>query len=115
VARASFDLGDFAGAEPDFREAVTRADEGYPRHWFTGACHMLLGRCYEKLDRLPEAEAELLRAHEILVAALGPANERTRQAAEGLAALYERDGKPEQAAEWRAAASAPEPPAAPGE
>jgi hypothetical protein len=61
------------------------------------------GGCLADLGRHGEAEPLLLGAYETLSRSTGPTAGATRQALEQLAALYESWGRPESAAEYRAA------------
>lgn len=112
MARTIFDQGNYANAEASVREVMAQWDAQYPAHWITGLSHTVLARCLVKLERHEEAEPELLRAVDILLAAVGTENEHTRNAITELATLYDRLEKPEQAAAWRAKAASSAPAAA---
>ena len=60
------------------------------------------GRCLTRLKRYADAEAALVEAHEILVAADAVL---AHDAAQDLVALYEAWGKSDKAAAWRVKAS----------
>jgi len=54
-----------------------------------------------RLQRFPEAERELLRAHRDLRAAVGDAHRDTQAAVRRLVELYEAWGRPTQVASWK--------------
>ena len=60
-----------------------------------------LGNCLSSLGRYAEAERLLLPSYETLAAKLGPKDSRTQETVAELAKLYDRWGKPQQAASWR--------------
>ncbi len=73
----------------------------YPPEMYRGR----LGACLSELGRYAEAEGLLLSSYDALGAKLGPKDSRTRETVRDLATLYERWGKPEKAASWRAKSS----------
>jgi len=101
-----------AGGDPVAAERHLRASaEGYREHgqpggWRLGSALVRLGECEAALARFADAEATLLEAHRILAAAPGPADERTGEAAQALADLYERWDRADDAARWRDAVAA---------
>jgi serine/threonine-protein kinase len=74
-----------------------------PGDWRIGVAETVAGGCLADLGRHGEAEPLLLGAYETLSRSTGPTAGATRQALEQLAALYESWGRPERAAEYRAA------------
>ena len=69
-----------------------------------------LGSCLSNLGRHAEAERLLLPSYDALAAKLGPKDSRTQETVTEIAKLYDRWGKPQQAASWRektASAKAP--------
>jgi Fe-S oxidoreductase len=60
-----------------------------------------LGSCLGNLGRHAEAERLLLPSYEALAAKLGPKDSRTQETVTEIAKLYDRWGKPQQAASWR--------------
>jgi hypothetical protein len=60
-----------------------------------------VGACLTALGRFPEAETLLVRAHQGLLAALGPTHERTLETRKRLVSLYEAWGKPRMADPFR--------------
>jgi tetratricopeptide (TPR) repeat protein len=93
----------FEKAQPLQERAVNESRHVWPESsWFIGSFLGDHGRTLIKLQRYEEAEAALLEAHEILVAARGSDFENTTAVTEWLADLYDAWGKPRLAAEWRA-------------
>ncbi len=103
-------LGRLEEAEALGAEAVRGARKSLPEgHWFTGVFLGAYGKTLAKLERYADAEAALLEAHEILVAALGAEHERTIKAIGFLVDLYDAwekadpgKGYDAKAADWRA-------------
>ena len=60
------------------------------------------GQCLLSLNRLAEAEEQLHASHKLFAETLGAKKQRTRLVVRALIDLYEKWGKPEGAAEWRA-------------
>ncbi len=103
LALALHGLGRLEEAEVIFREVV----ETSQRVFTTGLLYLPafqahFGRCLTDLNRFEEAELQLLTAYEAEMAMRGEAHKNTRKVIEHLANLYEKWGKPEQAAKWRA-------------
>jgi tetratricopeptide (TPR) repeat protein len=104
------DLGRYAEAEELGAEAVRRARKALPAgHWFTAVFLFQHARTLAAMQRFAGGEAEMLEAHETLLAALGKDHERTTKCVESLAALYDGwhaaepgQGYDTKAAEWRA-------------
>ena len=68
-------------------------------HWLLASSESALGACLTAKKSYAEAETLLLRARQGLLAALGPAHERTLETDQRLVQLYEAWGRP-----WPAAA-----------
>lgn len=108
---ASF-LGDEASAELNqpgvpseaeqlYRTAATRADETLGAdHWISSLFHGNLGGLLLNVERLEEAEPELMGAYERLHKALGEGHTHTRGVAQKLARLYAARNDAEEAAAW---------------
>jgi eukaryotic-like serine/threonine-protein kinase len=95
-------LGDTSGAEPLLSEALVVARKTLPPdHMTVGDSAAGVGWCHVEAKRFAEAEPLLLEAYRILVARRGAANAYTQTTRERLITLYERWGKPEQAAQYR--------------
>jgi tetratricopeptide (TPR) repeat protein len=94
--------GNLEQAESLFQEAlsITIAEHG-DAHWRTAYARVQLGECLTRLRRYQEAEADLLKGHEGLGAALGYRHETTISAARALVSLYEQWGRTEEAADAR--------------
>ena len=92
-------------AEFDILDAQVRARLGND-HPFAAIFASNRGECLAQLGRLDEARRVLEDSHARLLARFGPAHERTRTAAQRLAAVYERLGMRAQAAALRAAPAA---------
>lgn len=96
--------GDFGAAEPIFRDAVavarrTQSGGDLGRVAFTEDLH---GECLTQLGRYEEAEPLLLGAYPVLKVSKGDDHLRTVEAIHRLIDLYDKWGKPEKAAEYRA-------------
>jgi tetratricopeptide (TPR) repeat protein len=95
--------GRIAEAEELARALMADAARELPQgHWLVGVTRKEHGACLRELGRLDEAEAELLGAHEHLLAAVGPADFRTQKVVEELVLLYEARSQATEAAAWRA-------------
>ena len=101
------DQGRAREAEPLLRESLELRRRALPAgHWLLASSESVVGACLTALARFPEAEALLLRAHDNLLAALGPTHERTLEARRRLVSLYEAWGKPRRAERYRPPAAA---------
>jgi tetratricopeptide (TPR) repeat protein len=99
------DLGRPREAESLLRDSLAlRARSLPPGHWLIASAESVLGACLTAERRYREAEPLLLRAAAGLEKSRGRDHERTVEARQRLAALYEAWGRPERAAAWRAAA-----------
>ncbi|MFH1418459.1 MAG: tetratricopeptide repeat protein, partial [Planctomycetota bacterium] len=103
------DQGRLEEAEGLGEEAVRRARETMPMgHWITAAFLSEHARTLAAMERFAEAEAEMLEAHEMLVAALGAEHKRTIGLIKSLTDLYDAwhaaepaKGYDAKAAQWR--------------
>lgn len=89
-------------AEVRFREAVTNARLTFSEKspWI-GKYMVAHGHVLTKLGRYEDAESELLAAHGILLAALGPKHALTIKASKHLVELFEETGRQADADDWR--------------
>lgn len=91
-------------AKAMMERAVSGAEKSFkPEHWITGAFRGNLGRLYLQLNRDADGERELLEAHRVVLAALGPKHAQTKQNAKSLRDYYTKAGKPEEAAKFEPA------------
>jgi serine/threonine protein kinase/Flp pilus assembly protein TadD len=94
--------GGLEEAETLLRGAVAGALASCPAgDWRIGEYRRLLASCLVAQKRYAEAEREFQASLDELTARLGPACGRTKRARDGLADLYDRWGKPEEAARHR--------------
>jgi tetratricopeptide (TPR) repeat protein len=85
-------------ALPLLREALEiRTTRLVPHHWLTAVTASALGECLTKLEQFDEAEQLLLEAHKTLRHDRGEQHERTLEARERLAALYDDWHQPDKA------------------
>jgi len=96
--------GQPAAAELCFRRALELRTAATPKHWLTACALVLVGDSLAGQDRFEEAEPLMLDGYEKLRTARKRNDMYTRQAAERIAALYDRWGQPARAEEWRAKA-----------
>jgi len=102
LAAAWMRQGAFNRAEPMFREAVDKASRVLaPGHWRTAVYQSNYGECLIRLERLEEAERQLLAAYAVLSNVLSPEDKRLRTTIDRLIGLYEAWDKPEKAALYR--------------
>jgi tetratricopeptide (TPR) repeat protein len=95
----------FARAEPVWRKVVAGRRQTLPAgHWLVGEAEALLGASLLGQGRFAEAEKLLLAAHATLAGARDPPAPagQASMAALYLSILYDKWGKPGQAAAWRA-------------
>ncbi len=86
-----------------FDEARSRAAAAYPAgHPAAAAIEQQRAACLIDAGRYEEAETALHRGHPVLVAAFGAAHPRSLATVSELVRLYERWGRPDQAAAYRA-------------
>ena len=103
LGRLYITRGKFKEAEPLLAKTVMLSKREMPAGFMgTGITLMAHGEALTGLNRLAEAERELLEAHAILLAAMGPADRGVAHAVNDLAALCDRTGRPREAADWRA-------------
>ncbi|NNE09537.1 MAG: serine/threonine protein kinase, partial [Gemmatimonadetes bacterium] len=89
-------------AEAKLADCLTRAERAVPpEHYFLGVIVRRAALVQKDLEHYEAAERELLRAHAILEAGLGPDHAIVAEASDDLAALYDAWGRPAQSAEWR--------------
>jgi len=94
-------------AEAAYRASLGAIEASMGReYWVYGQVEYNYGVLLRDAGRFAAAEPLIVRGYQLLLKGLGPANGRTRQAAEGAGELYERWGRPAQAAEYRKLASA---------
>ena len=109
--RAIKSQGRYAEAEAVIRRALALAlkSGSFPAgHWLIGEMRGRVGSNLLGQERYADAEPELLAAHELVEAALGPSHARTASRIHSLVDLYERTERPEQAAAWRARLPSPD-------
>ena len=94
-------LGDPERACELLAECVQRAQHTYADHWNTAVFRTNYGACLVRLNRLEDAERELLPSFDKLAAQFGPGDVRSRRAADALVELYDAWKKPEQADRFR--------------
>lgn len=100
-AEAKMRLGNLQPGRALLEEAVSRGRRALPAdHWTMGAFLARYGRCLIGLDRLADAEAALLESYEIHRRSMGASHPRTIDVVESLVACYQRENKPEVAAQW---------------
>lgn len=104
VGAANLLLGNVRTAEPVLREALDVARKTLPAgHMTIGDASVGLAWCLVEADRFDEAEPLLVEGYRILLDKRGESHAYTRTTRERLLTMYERWGKPEQAAQYRAA------------
>lgn len=101
------ELRRFEDADALLTEAVDTARRVLPEtNFLTGDLLHMLGSNLAKMARFADAEPLLLEGHAWLARTLGPDKPATRRAAAELHAVYQRQGKAAEAAEWEARAQA---------
>jgi hypothetical protein len=73
-----------------------------PEHWQLGYTQGLLGNCLMKLHQFADAESMLFEGYAVLAAASSAQSSYPQQTLEWIVTLYERWGKSDKAAEYRA-------------
>ncbi len=102
LAHVLWSEGKLAEAEVELRAAVSVAERVYPEGSAGRATYDLpLGNLLADRGRYAEAEPLVLSAHAAFLATEGPQGPRTTEAAAWLVKLYERWGRPEEAARYR--------------
>ena len=90
-------------AESAFRKSLQIKLKHFPAdHWQVATTQNLLGDCLTDQEAYTAAEPLLIESVGIIEKQFGASHERTRVATTRAVTLYERWGKPAQAAEWRA-------------
>ena len=90
-------------AESAYREALQIKLKHFPAdHWQVATTKNLLGDCLTDQEAYTAAEPLLLESTGVIEKQFGASHERTQAATTRVMTLYERWGKPVQAAEWRA-------------
>lgn len=111
VAGALNLLGRHAEAEPVWREVADTWQRAHPDDWHTAMARGQLGKTLAAEGRSDEAEPLLRESYTVLQARLAtlPANRRKFPSvlADQLATIYAAQGKPDEAAAWRAKAVPP--------
>jgi len=102
--------GRYGEAESLFTSAIALARESLPEgQWRMGDFLYEQGLCLTDMDRYSEAEAALIEANEIFVAALGVEHNRTTRTIKALVELYDAWGKLGKANQWLAKLPKPVP------
>jgi len=102
LARALLAGGRTSEAEALARRVVDgQVSAGVQEPLRRGLAMRVLGQSLTALGRFDEAEPELLEAHDIVEAAVGPEHPQTRAAVDAIVTLYDAWGQPDQAEEWR--------------
>jgi tetratricopeptide (TPR) repeat protein len=97
-------LGKPVEAEPVLRESLElRREELDEGNWFIGSVESILGESLTMQERFEEAEPRLRRGCGIMAKDPEAPDHNKREGVERLVALYEAWGRPEQAAEFKAA------------
>ena len=90
-------------AESAYREALQIKLKHFPaNHWQVATTKNLLGECLTDQEAYRAAEPLLLESTGVIEKQFGATHERTKAATGRVVTLYERWGKPAQAAVWRA-------------
>ncbi len=111
LGKAHLDLGRAEEAEAQFTAGLALASGLWPAgHANFGNLRSNRGLALAALGRVDEAERELLAGYEVVAGDLGAEHPRSRRVAGEIAGFYERRGRPDQAALWRAGASSSERP-----
>ncbi|MFO0962590.1 MAG: serine/threonine-protein kinase [Phycisphaerales bacterium] len=93
-------------AEPIFRAMLAGIQKALPeKHWMQGQAMLNVAECLVDQQRYEEAEKLELAGYESLTASLPAGHQRLKDAAKAISTLYEKWGKPEQAASWKARAA----------
>jgi len=97
------DAGRLAEGLVNLESAVELAAGIFPDgHLNLAVMRAKYGECLSRLSRFADAEVILIPAHTVISGQLGDEHWRSRQAADMLAELYTRWGKPEEAEPWQA-------------
>jgi len=102
----------FREAEQYLHEALAFKLKTFPaNHWELATTRSLLGACLLDAGSYRAAEPLLVDSQAIIMKQFGPEHDRTRVATMRVVTLYERWGKRDKAAEWRAKLPTPAVPA----
>jgi hypothetical protein len=100
--------GRAAEAEPLLRHCLTIREKQFaPGNWRIASARSVLGACLARQKKFAEAEPLLLTGYERLTTAPGARTRRIAEAHDRVIDLYEKWGKPAQAAAWRKKRPAP--------
>jgi len=103
--------GQLEQAETIFRTVVQSAADAYPEKHINRALYAgNLGECLVKLGHCDEAEQHLLLAYRALAERLKPAKKPVQKALRRLVEFYEKCGRPDEAAPYRAQLTSVGPP-----
>ena len=95
--------GDYRASEPLLREALEIRSAAFSEeHWRTAEAASLLGECLLSTGRYAEAESLLLKSRSVFETALGGQDWRSIDTLKRLVKLYERWGKRDDSARYRA-------------
>lgn len=93
----------FREAEEYLRDALSLKLKTFPaNHWEVATTKNLLGACFMDEGNYRVAEPLLVESQAIIETQFGPKHDRTRVATTRVVTLYERWGKPDRAARYRA-------------
>jgi serine/threonine protein kinase len=99
------DQGKPAEAAPIFEEVIAGFEKNLGKgHWMIGTTRASLGDALAAQGKLEEAETQILKGYDLVVAGLSATHWRAQKAARSAADLYAKWNKPEQAKEWEAKA-----------
>lgn len=91
-----------------FRDLLETTERSLPEnHWYRWGFQSTYGLCLTEMKRYHDAEDRLLPAYQGLRSVFGQSDPHTLTAAERLVELYERWGKSDRAAEYRALLAQP--------
>ena len=103
LASVYVEAGDYARAEPAFRDVVERFTESLSAENInTGIARIKLGRVLGMREKYVEAETELVAGYDILARQANPSVSWLQSARRSLIDIYERTQQPEKAARYRA-------------
>jgi tetratricopeptide (TPR) repeat protein len=103
LGKARLLLGELQSAADLLGRCLSIVARDLPEHEYTAVIRSNYGLCLGRLKRFDEAEQHLLPAHEALATQFGPADTRTRRAADALVELYDAWNKPDKADHFRQA------------
>jgi serine/threonine-protein kinase len=108
LGRSLDHLQQFEAAEPVLAECLAIRRKTLPSdHWLIAAAESVLGEHYLMARDYPAAERHLLNGLEGLQRSRGAEHPRTQEALQSVVALYQRWGKQEEAARYRAMLTPP--------